>query len=816
MSGVRTGVAAAVPAAATGGDLRRVQDAMAAGRFDEALALGIPMLAAAPTVPLLCALAESAACAGAAGIGLWLVRAMRAAGPGDALAEIEAQLARLPSGEIPHAVLAARWATRRAALVACDARTVGALPAALPAEIAVIATRRGNALFLRRSTGEPRQPAVLAPFEDAVSVAERTALPAVQLGAATAFLGVPSEPLLSKALAQRSWLGYLPPIDIVEPDAWLAMAWVASLADGDALGSRVLVFAGDGAAQRYGDMLAAHPWRLAPTARATIRRAGRAPVALPADFDAEVARRRLERERAEVAEIAARDRAHGRIEACRRLAGRDDGGPLRFVGFTSRHSTFVRQSMERLAAAFRRRGCAFDVVDEPQPWAARVDVIGTLQRQRYDAVFLINHLRAEYGDALREGPPCVSWIQDYMPALFTRTAGASVGPLDLVLCHEPDEMAALHGYPESRCIPTTNLGDAEQYAEAKLPDDELAQHRCDVSFASHASESPRELVEIATGGDLAPMRALLHAALDDIEQRVARDRAIAPHALVEIMLAAERRTGSGPCDPSFRRAHLFPEVTRLYDRVLRHETAHWTARWAQARGRTFHLHGHGWERQGALAPYARGPIEAGRPLRALYQASSVVLQANGHMSLHQRLIDGLLSGGCVVSRWNPNDFRRASAKALSEALRASGVQSLRALDEARGTSAELDALCRACERDFGLAIRAAGHPLRDAQVAATRAGNDLPGLADDEGFLRTLREMRYVPRRSACDLPGFAASCFSTEAELHRLLDALVDDPAARHALAAPMRAAVAAHDTCDVLAGRILDSLRLIAGSAT
>src|SRR5688572_26057035 len=60
------------------------------------------------------------------------------------------------------------------------------------------------------------------------------------------------------------------------------------------------------------------------------------------------------------------------------------------------------------------------------------------------------------------------------------------------------------------------------------------------------------------------------------------------------------------------RSTLFPYTTLFRS---------WTATWARSRGRTFRIHGKGWDNHATLGEFAAGEVENGGPLRALYQAS---------------------------------------------------------------------------------------------------------------------------------------------------------------------------------------------------
>ncbi len=780
--------------------------ALAALNGDEpeyGLERALPTLASEPTLDLLLAAARALVRSGLAGLAVRLIDAMGGGAP--ALAELRAKLASLPSGERDAALLAERWSVRRARLVERRGDLEEKLPRALPADLIAYRSTRGNIHLVRVRPGGID---FAAPFEDAERRAASIALPSLEPTTSFCFLGLPSEALLRRTLGLVSPTGYAPAIDLVETDARHFACWCATLENAsELLSERCEVFVGPTAREDYQRFLLAHPWRVPATNVLAVRRPGAAVEPLPEDFhraylDCRAAVRSTRT--ALIAERAGRRSAAWWAERYRHA--RAGGPPLRLVGFTTRFSTVMRHAMHGLAAAFERAGCRFDAVMEPSTSAIGVDVLGALAGDDHDGIVLINHLRSEYRGAIPPGIPVVSWIQDHMQQLCRREAGESVGELDLVLAHAPDVLASLYGYPIERTIGTSNLTDPAIYSNEPLPESELAPHRSDVSFAAHGSESPEELIEmIATGNDR-PVRAILMRALELIRRDLAGPVTTTAHRLVEIMLEAEAEAGVAGLTPELRRAFLYPQVVRVFDRAFRHEALEWTAQWAIARDRRFRIYGHGWERHPRFGRFACGAVEGGRSLRALFQASSVSLQVNGHSSLHQRLLDGLAAGGFLLCRENPADWVRVPYTAIAEAIRQRGLRSLADLVAARESDAALDAACCAAERYAGVVIRPLGDPRRDAHRRATEQGNHIADICTDQGLFETLASLRLIPKRVASDLPGFGSICFRDAHGLHALLDRFTADPVARRAIAEPMRASVLAHDTYDRVVREILD----------
>ncbi len=271
------------------------------------------------------------------------------------------------------------------------------------------------------------------------------------------------------------------------------------------------------------------------------------------------------------------------------------------------------------------------------------------------------------------------------------------------------------------------------------------------------------------------------------------------------MLRAEKESGRPSLSPEVRRAHVYPQIAKIHDRLFRHQTLEWAANWARANGRTLRIYGRGWDKHATLNKFACGEALSGRELRAVYQASKISLQANAYSSLHQRLLDGLASGACVFSRYNPADFVRQPFAKISQTISNVGLKSLSDLLTLRGSDSTFASACEDAERLSGAIIAPLNDPRRRAQMCILREGNDIAELQTDDGLFAVLRDMRFMPARVAGDLPGFEQTVFRNESGMHDLLNRLANNDELRRSTAYPMREAVLANDTFDVLAGRII-----------
>ncbi len=785
-------------------DLAAISAALNGADPESAIESAYVRIADAGDLPVLLAMIRAMVRIGLSGLALRVLNAVDGLLADPQLAGLAQQLSRLPSGEIPAATLRSRYAERRAVLV----RTVpslSSLPSSLPERLHVFRSIKGNHQIVRDRAD--RKIDLVVPLADHAARAASIALPPFTPTSSFSLLGTPTPQLFARLLTQRDPAGYAATIDVLESDVELFSIWLALLDDAsDLVSGRVTCLVGDDLVNRYRLFLADHPWRAPASHTITNRRPGWTPPAIDTAFYAPLhAAMRSKQDRlTELLRCRYAQRSVGWWK--HRYAEATSGGtPLRLLGFTTRFSSVIQHAMGDLAAAFRRRGCTFELVKEANEHVPTVDIRSALAAAECDGVVVINHLRCEFQDAIPANLPYVCWMQDHMDRLCSKDAGASVGALDLVVTHAPHVLESLYGYPIARCIGTNNLTDAETYSNVRLPESELEPHRCDVSFVSHGSESPEELLALICAGTPAEFTRLCQAFLGLIRTQLASDGWLNSQHLVERMLEAEATVRLTPLTPEFRRSRIYPQLARIYDRVYRHEAIAWTAAWARQRGRRFRLYGSGWVRHPEFSQFAAGQVANGRELRAVYQASAISLQVNGYSSLHQRLLDGLACGGCMLSRWNPADFLRAPFLRIRERIEERCFTSLAELVRHREEDAAFDVACCEAERLVSVQIRLLGDPRRAAHVAVLRAGNDIPELRTDTGLFETLRDMRLLPERVAADLPGFERSTFRNAAQLHTLLDQLLEDPRARRALCEPMRASVLQHDTYDGLVERML-----------
>jgi hypothetical protein len=157
-----------------------------------------------------------------------------------------------------------------------------------------------------------------------------------------------------------------------------------------------------------------------------------------------------------------------------------------------------------------------------------------------------------------------------------------------------------------------------------------------------------------------------------------------------------------------------------------------------------------------------------RQLTEIFQTSRINLQVTPHGAVHQRLFEGLASGGFFLIRHTPGELVENYYKPIWEWCRATGIESddqllARATPEVTAALAEL-------ERLLGFSPFAFGSPFMEVMR-----------LSADAGFTRSAGSI----------WPEYGEVAFSSRGELQGRVRRFLADDAERGRLAASMRQAV-------------------------
>lgn len=479
---------------------------------------------------------------------------------------------------------------------------------------------------------------------------------------------------------QDTFHGYSCPLFVVEPDAAL-VAMVLHLRDWAKLlgDERIYWFVGDGWADRLrrvwdDDIDLSFPRQAFVNGA---YRAGGPAGAVDVVQQAARAREQQLRESYQDTETqyASRDIKYWAKRFSAALAG--EGPPLRVLTAVSTHTTFLKYSVRDTKRALEAMGHSCRVLTEHSAHTA----IGTLRyhdeiRDLDPDLFLsIDHLRTEFEVAVPPNLPVLTWDQDQLPHVFTRENMERIGPLDFMA-----------GYSAGRCrsagcdrkqllyarVPTC----PKQFSGQPLTEEEQQRYGCDVSFVSHASQTPAEFhqEERARFSDADTQRFL--DLLFELTGPLVRQYGIMNGAVAMLVLEeASRQYGQTVTDPELRQRLINWYLWRLGDRIFRHEALEWAAEWARQNGRTLRIYGNGWDKHPTLSAFATGPAQNGRELLCIYRASKINLQLMPAGFVHQRALDGLAAGGFFLGRQTPDDLRGKTLRRLALRITELGVDS---------------------------------------------------------------------------------------------------------------------------------------------
>ena len=369
-----------------------------------------------------------------------------------------------------------------------------------------------------------------------------------------------------------------------------------------------------------------------------------------------------------------RDRSYWAKRFGEALSG--EGKPLRILAAVSTHTTFLQYSMRDAKRAFDSLGYECVVLTEQAPY----EIISPLTYHNAirdldpDLFFNIDHIRPEFSGIVPDNLPILTWDQDQLPQVFTRRNIEKIGSSDFVV-----------GCSKSRCL---QLGaKSEQFLQAQVPtcpqrfggealtDDERGRYACDVSYVSHASQTPKEFHEYERA---ACKNESLVRVLDELYERtpstLAEHRVMCGNVALMLIEEATRQCGLVIQDDEVMAWLRNWYLWRLGDRVFRHEGLEWVASWAERTERSFRIYGKGWDGHPTLSPYAAGPAENGHELVCIHRASKINLQLMPAGFIHQRALDGLASGGFFLSRRTPGDSRGRTLRLLDTRIRELEIQ----------------------------------------------------------------------------------------------------------------------------------------------
>ncbi|MDB5329017.1 MAG: hypothetical protein JWP03_168 [Phycisphaerales bacterium] len=346
----------------------------------------------------------------------------------------------------------------------------------------------------------------------------------------------------------------------------------------------------------------------------------------------------------------------------------------RVLLMTTRFSTVLQYSTRDAAAGFEQAGWDARVLIEPSPYHRLFNAATrrTLAEFRPDLVFQIDHLRSEHADLFPPSLPFACWIQDHMPQLMSREAGARVGACDFVLTDAGPTYVHTYEYPRRQVIALAKLTTPPPL----LP--RSADRGDDLVFVSNASATPEALLDTLHRALAWPEadRPFLGECVSRLVDLHANGHTLATYPDVcEFLRGMLRESGQETDGPRFRDLARYISHP-VCDALYRHQALRWAAAAADDLGLTFSLYGKGWDAHPQFARYARGPVAAGQAAQELSRRAAINLQIAPYLCLHQRLLDGISGGAFFLVRNHVADVAPQAMLDLVEAYCPSDVGDL--------------------------------------------------------------------------------------------------------------------------------------------
>ena len=369
-----------------------------------------------------------------------------------------------------------------------------------------------------------------------------------------------------------------------------------------------------------------------------------------------------------------------------------EGKPLRIISAVSRQTTFLKHSLRDAQRAFEALGHTCTVVTEETDYEA----LSSLTYHRVvreldpDVILVLDHLRAEYPSLVPDNLPVLTWDQDQLPCACAAENLRGVAPHDFIVGYSKSAFVRAGCNPAQyryARVPTC----PEQFSGDPLTPAEVERYTCDVSFVSHASQTPREFHQEERGRHDDPaVWKLLDTLFELLPAELAEHRVVNGQIALKVLEEAERTLGVQVTDEGWRARLLSWYLWRLGDRIFRHEALEWVAQWSRRQGRTLRIYGNGWDRHPTLSEYAAGPVENGRELLCVYRASKINLQLMPAGFIHQRALDGLAAGGFFLTRLAPNDTRGKLLHRFVQRVRELGIETTAELRASKDEALQAD------------------------------------------------------------------------------------------------------------------------------
>ncbi len=353
--------------------------------------------------------------------------------------------------------------------------------------------------------------------------------------------------------------------------------------------------------------------------------------------------------------------------------------PPRLLVLTSQFTTVLQYSARDVIDAFKELGWETRLVIEPKPYH-RITHIGLRQILvdfKPDIFFQIDHLRYESSQLYHPNLPIVCWIQDKLPNLIHPAAGKSISTRDFVLGPNRPTYVQEHGYPQRQWI---DMGKLSRVPKRPAKWDSDGDDLVYVSNASQRGEDlSDQLLNETAGGETG--KRIVRACCKRLMQIYRDGQSVeTSYQILTIVREVEEELNVTIRNDQNRGSLVTRLVHPLNDALYRQQGLIWAARIAERLGLTLSIYGKGWDQHPDLANYARGYVSYGSDLEDLTRRSKINLRLEPLPTLaHQRMTDGLISGGFFLSRRSIAEDR---AQALANFLHEHADESVETVEQA--------------------------------------------------------------------------------------------------------------------------------------
>lgn len=452
---------------------------------------------------------------------------------------------------------------------------------------------------------------------------------------------------------------------------------------------------------------------------------------------------------------------------------------LRVLGITSRFTTFLQYSMRDWLAAFEAMGheTKLAIEDADHIQLGQWGYASAAADFRPDLVLLIDHFRAEI-PVLPANLPCVMWVQDRLPNIFSPLAGQVQSRLDFVLGYGRHECVHALNYPPTRFMPAPVGVNEKRFAPRQLDAQQKQQFGCDVSFVSNCTVPADVLIRQEIDRTDAPqVKKLLADGYERFRAIYDAGDSVTELPRIKGILQESMQSTGVQLEDASPMVDLF--VQRINNAMFRHQTL----RWLIELDVNLHLWGNGWEKHPEFAPFARGVAHNEQMLCCVYAGSAINLQVTPFGAAHQRLYDGLAAGGFFLLRHTDGEDAERMYRDVWEWCRRQNAGS------GEEMLARADAPLSQLLHD--IAIVTGEHPIVDIN----RFYNGMAETASS-GFTRTASTLWDEYGRVA----------FRSRQQLHQLVARFLASPDERRHLSQRMRARVLEHLTYRRITERLLN----------